>query len=362
MPRKKKPKHKFNLPRGVHPVIGRGKVYFYYQTRRNTPQAGPRIKLPDDPHSPEFWTALRQAQGITGQVETDTVNALIDAFIAAFPTPLKHKLSASTQAQYKRWLKLAGNAWGELKADGLRPLHVQTLMDSMNDTPGKANAFLGAMRALSKFARLRDLVTSSFIEGVGAYDTSGKGHKPWTDEQIQVAREKLTGLVRRGFFLAWGTGQRGSDVVRLGPTHIEHTPDGDGFRLAQKKTGVEPWCPIIPELAAEMETWERRPGPFVLQESGKPITWKHFWKFFNAARDTIPELKGTTPHGLRANAVIRMREQGFTTSQIVDTIGLSRAMVERYSRFADKKRSGRAVLIELKVRAKERPKNKTVKR
>ena len=51
-----------------------------------------------------------------------------------------------------------------------------------------------------------------------------------------------------------------SDVVRLGFTDI----DEGGFALPQKKTGVRPWCPIFPELEAEMATWERRPGPFLL--------------------------------------------------------------------------------------------------
>jgi len=32
----------------------------------------------------------------------------------------------------------------------------------------------------------------------------------------------------------------------------------------------------MPPLAAEMETWERRTGPYLLQENGKPFTRKKF--------------------------------------------------------------------------------------
>ena len=46
---------------------------------RGTDHAGPRVRLPDDPHSPEFWNAVRQAQGIVGPVPTGTINALADA-------------------------------------------------------------------------------------------------------------------------------------------------------------------------------------------------------------------------------------------------------------------------------------------
>ena len=42
-----------------------------------------------------------------------------------------------------------------------------------------------------------------------------------------------------------------------------------GFRLPQAKTGVKPWCPIVPELELEMARWERRAGPYLLQKHGK---------------------------------------------------------------------------------------------
>ena len=96
------------------------------------------------------------------------------------------------------------------------------------------------------------------------------------------------------------TGQRGSDVVRLGFTDI----DEGGFALRQRKTGREVWCPIVPELAAEMATWEKRPGPFLIQANGKPYSRNLFWQHFDDAREHIPELAGVTLHGLRCTAAI----------------------------------------------------------
>jgi hypothetical protein len=57
-----------SLPRGVHAVVARGRQYFYFQAGRGTPNVGERIKLPSDPQSPEFWQAIRQAQGRAGAV------------------------------------------------------------------------------------------------------------------------------------------------------------------------------------------------------------------------------------------------------------------------------------------------------
>lgn len=327
------------LPKAVHRVTSRGREYFYFQEGRNTDRQGPRIRLPNDPHSPEFWNAIRQAQGLTGAVPTDTVGALIDAYLAS---PALAKLATDSQALYRRSLKIAATAWGSLPAAGLRPSHVQAMMDQLGATPAKANNFLGAMRTLSSWGRVREHLDQSLTDGVKPYEADD-GHKPWTPEQIRCAHERLTGAVRRGVLLALYTGQRGSDVVRLGWTDIED----DGFDLRQRKNGRQVYCPIVDELAAEMAGWEKRPGPFLLQDDGRPYTRKRLSIHFADAREAHPVLAGTTLHGLRATAVIRLRRQGLSTAQIQDIIGMSMAMIERYSRFADRKANGKAALVHL---------------
>jgi integrase len=329
------------LPKGVHHVVSRGKEYFYYQANRSTPLAGPRVKLPNDPQSAEFWNAVRQAQGIAGPVATDTVNALIDSFIAAWPT-LPKPLAPSTQYTYRRHLGVARKAWGELQAKGLRAAHVRTMMESLAATPGNANSFLVAMRALSAWARSHDRLDHSVVEGIQTYGTK-QGHRPWTPEQIRCAHEHLTGTVRRGVMLMLYSGQRGSDAVRLGWTDI----DDGGFHIRQQKTGREIWCPILPELAQEMATWEKRPGPFLLKDSGRPFTRAHFWHLFDRERAKLPALADATLHGLRATAVIRLRQHGLASGQIGDIVGMSLSMIERYTRHADRKASGKAALISL---------------
>lgn len=336
------------LPKAVHKVVARGREYFYYQVGRGTAHAGPRIRLPNDPHAPEFWQAIRAAQGDHAEAPKDTVNALIDAYMVS---PAYTGRAEGTQYQYLQSLKIARAAWGALPASALRPDHLQAMMDEFADRPGKANNFLTAMRALQKFARPRRHLLHGVTEGVRAYAMKD-GHKPWTPEQIRVASEKLTGTIRRGILLYNYTGQRGSDVVRLGFTNI----DDGGFFLRQRKTGREVWCPIVPELAAEMATWEKRPGPFLQQDNGRPYTRKLFWRHFDEARAGIPELADVTLHGLRCTAVIRLRRLGLEVPAISDITGMSMATIERYCRFADRKTSGQAVLVRLKKRTPEEQK------
>ncbi len=128
MSRKPRKSATVSLPKGVHRVVSRGREYFYYQLGRGTSHVGERVKLPNDPQSPEFWIAVRQAQGITGPVVDGTMGALIDAYQEAWPG-LPRKLADSTLEQYRRQLRIVRKVWGDLQADALRPSHVQALVE-----------------------------------------------------------------------------------------------------------------------------------------------------------------------------------------------------------------------------------------
>lgn len=335
------------LPKGVHKVTSRGHEYYYFQAGRGTTAPGPRTRISHEPQSPEFWRALRQAQGLNQVEASNTVGAAIDGYLAS----AANSVGEETLYNYRRSLEIAREAWGPLPIAGVRPAHVLKVMEGLASTPGKANNFLSSMKLLSGWARTQDLIDKSLVEGVKAYKLKG-GHKPWTKEQISAADRGLEGVIRRGFLLYLYTGQRGSDIVKLGPTHV----DDGGFSLKQHKTGREVWCPIVPELAAEMATWTRRPGPYIVQADGAVYTRNLFWDHFDQARENIPELADVTLHGLRCSAVIRLRQAGLSVPQISDIVGMSLATVQRYCRFADRKESGKAALIMLDERrtAKER--------
>ncbi len=228
----------------------------------------PRNALPKDPHAPAFWAEVRRLQGF--EVTTPvviTLNAICDLYLA---WPPLRKLSRGTQLQYEHSIKTVRLAWGDLPAEGVQPKHVQALIDELVDLPGKANNILSFLWAFNKWGRARGHFTHSIVEGVSRYVTGG-GHKPWTLDQQRAAEAGLTGALRRAYFLARYTGQRGSDVIRLGETFV----DEGGFRILQKKTGGkigDIWCPIEEPLAAEMATWTRVPSPYVRQEDGKVTT------------------------------------------------------------------------------------------
>jgi len=340
MPRRKG-KGTISLPKNVHKVTSRGKLYFYFQMGRGSANPGPRISLPRDPHSPEFWSAIQQACGGVVSLPADTFNAVLDEWLMHLR--VSGDVTSSTVTFYEQSLQVARAAWGSLSPRGLKPLHVLALMNGMGDRPGAANNFLSSMRSFSKWARLHEHIDVNLTEGISPRKTGG-GHKPWTPEQIEAAKSKLSGVIRRGVLLYLYTGMRGSDAVRLGPEHV----DEGGFSLRTQKKKRDVYCPILPELEEEMRTWSATEGPYLRQDEGRaqghPYTRKLFSKHFAEQRDAIPELAGVTLHGLRCTAVIRLRRAGLSVGQISDIVGMSLPTIERYCRFADRKASGKAAL------------------
>ncbi len=340
-----------DLPKGVHRVVSRGREYFYWNPGRGTKHVGDRVRLPDDPATPEFWIALRNAQDSAAGPQVLTFGAVLDLY----ETSAKFlSLAPGTRSMYRVQLRVARHGFGDLPAEQMRPSLIREVVEGLSSKPGAANNFLGVIRSVSTWGIAREHFSRSLAEGVEAYAKTG-GHKPWTPVQLAAA-DRLTGMIRRAFVLARYTGQRGSDVVRLGETFI----DDGGFRLIQQKTGREIWCPIDERLATEMATWERLPGPYLRHDRGpytRPVLDKHFAE----QRAAIPELAGATLHGLRGTRVIELRRESLTTAQIQDQIGMSLAMIERYCRFADKKASGKASVTTLAERRKNRILENTVK-
>ena len=313
---------------------------------RGTARAAERVPLPKDVHSVEFWNALRQAQGLQSSAAADgSVRAASIEFLAHCDNRVANNdLTATTRSQYEKTIDMAVEVWGDLPLAGLRGKHVQAYCDKL--TPGTARNFVNCLSSFSKWARKRGLTEVNFTFGIDL-PKAGKGHLPWTEEQLAAAVSQFAGVMRQGFLLYQHTGLRGSDVVRLGPTDVDTYQGRDAFALTTQKRKRDVWCPIMPPLAAEMQTWKRRPGPYLLQPNGKPFTRKEFARQFAEARDAVPELKGLTLHGLRATAVINLRRAGLSYAQIGDIVGMSAKMVEHYCRNADMRSNSRAALTHL---------------
>lgn len=256
--------------------------------------------------------------------------------------------AASTKEKWQRELYLAEEegGLGGCSVQVIRPSLIQAFLDALAQTPGKQEVAKTALKALEKFAVVRDLVPHPFMTGVSTVGSEG-GHEPWPDSYVDLAVKHLREDLSRAVTLAVNTGQRGSDTVRMGPTDIEEKlcPTTGiwrrGINVIQQKTGRRLWVPFIsPDFEATLATWTRRPGPFILKPKGTPYSREELSARWTKYRDTIPELAslkeaGLVLHGLRSTAVVRARKRGLSVLQISNIYGMSEPMVARYSRLAD---------------------------
>ena len=90
--------------------------------------------------------------------------------------------------------------------------------------------------------------------------TTTVGHTPWTDEQVAYGETHARPDLAKVITLGANTGQRGSDLVRMGPTDIENYNGREGIKVIQQKTGRVIWIPILTPLEKAMATWPRGRG------------------------------------------------------------------------------------------------------
>lgn len=250
---------------------------------------------------------------------------------------------------------------GGLSIDVVRPALVQAFLDGFFDRPAQQKCAQTALKAVEKWALVRDLLPYPITTGTEAPGSTG-GYEPWTEEQVALAERCARPHLARIITLAANTGQRGSDLVKMRWSDIEEVDGRPGINVTQRKTGLVIWVPFTQELIVAISTWERRPTFIALKEDGLPFTRQQLSDQWLRERDTRPALAllkeaGLVLHGLRAFAVVRLRRAGANTGQIADMVGMSEVMVKRYSRFSRQRENALAAVHYLDKNKPERPKN-----
>ena len=281
--------------------------------------------------------------------------------------------SASTQELWGRELNFMSrpDCLGAFSTGEIRPALVQAYFDGLAGSPGKQAAALSALKQFEKWAVVRDILPRQITLGVEVEEMEG-GHIPWDDEHVALAEEYARPDLARVVTLGANTGQRRSDLIRLGPTDIETFDGIEGIRLVQKKTGREVWVPIISTLAAKMQTWDLVPGPFLRRPNGKTWSGKALQAAWDYERDTnqkLAPLRAIGPnkdrpavlHGLRGHACVRLLRAGANTRQIADMVGMSEEMVKTYTRFSEQRENAVAAVYHMERTIRERSKDKTNK-
>ena len=287
------------------------------------------------------------------------------AVIRAYMTSAKFaSLAPSSRRSYSYLLGLAErpDTLGAVPVDIIRPALVQAFLDGLADRPGQQRVARTALKAVERWAIVRDMLAYPICTGTEAAGP-GDGHEPWTEDQVALAERCAKPHLARVITLASNTGQRGSDLVKMRWSDLEDYEGRPGINVAQQKTGVRIWVPLTQELMRAIASWERRPTFILLKEDGLPWTRDQLSNQWLKARDRSPALAplkaaGLVLHGLRATAVVRLRRAGATTLQIASMVGMSELMVTRYCRLSVQRENAIAAVHHLDRTKGERPKSK----
>lgn len=316
-----------------------GRIRVYLRRRGCKP-----IPLPDEADPgflPAYQAALAASAPIpqVSRVPERSLEALARAF---YTSPAFRNLGASTQVVYRRIITDLCRKHGPKPVDLLQKAHVEKLMGEKAETPAAANHLLRSLRALMKFAIAKKWRTDDPTQGVVRFKEVGEGAETWSEDDIAAyeAHWPLGSRPRLALALLIYTGQRRSDVVRMGRQHVR-----DGvIEVRQIKTKAQLFIPLHPELA-DLVSRETDRLTFLMTEAGRPFTPNGFYMRFRKWVEEAGLPPGRSPHGLRKATARRLAEAGCTAHQIASVTGhKTLSEVQRYTQAADQAKMARAAV------------------
>ena len=309
-----------------------------------------KVPLPGLPWSPEFMAAYEQA--LAGQpmpigaarVQPGTLRSLA---VSYFASPAFRTTRPSTQYTYRNVIDRLCSEHGEKRVVLLQRVHVIKLLAARAHIPGTANALHRSLRALMQHAVEIGMRSDDPTRDVRKVPTArGDGYHSWTEGEIeQFERHHPVGSrARLAFALLLYTGQRRSDVVRMGRQHLSD----NAICVRQVKTGREVWVPVHEALAPILATAVTN-LTFLLTDQGNPYTAAGFGNWF---RDQCRAagLHGCSAHGLRKAAARRLAEAGCSTHEIAAITGhASLKEVARYTQAVDRRRLAQSAMAKIRT-------------
>jgi integrase len=329
---------------------GKPRFYFRRPGFKNVP-------LPGLPWSPDFMAAYEAAltgqprQIGSGRVKPGTFRALAVSYFnspvssnankKALPFP---SLNPSTQAIYRNTIERLckeidreGRKYGDKSAATMQREHVVKLMTAKANKPESANLLRKVLRAMMTHAVDIGLRADDPTRDVKAIRVKNDGFHSWTDAEIaQFEKHHAIGSrPRLAFSLLLYTGQRRSDVARMGRQHIDQH---GAIHVRQMKTGAELAIPIHDTLAAIIAETPTDHLTFLTTQFGKPFTAAGFGNWFREQCNAAG-LPHCSAHGLRKAAARLLAEAGCTAHEIASITGhASLREIARYTKAADQAR------------------------
>ena len=289
-----------------------------------------------------------------------TVNALVADYLDPRGSSPFKTGAAETRRTRKNILENFRAAHGdkplfEIDRSGRRVMlltreRMQRIVNEKAATPFAQRNFLNTLRAMFKWAAKEGRIPDDPTLGVTREKVKTTGYPTWSEDHIARFETKhpIGTKARLAFALLLYTGQRRSDVVRIGGRHIYN----DLLIINQGKTeGSEEAhleIPVHPKLRAIIDaTPTIGVKTFLVTHFGKPYTAPGFGNWFREMCNQA-DCPDVSAHGLRKATARRLAEIGCGAPQIASITGhTSLSEVQRYTKAADRKRMAREAMAKL---------------
>ncbi|MCA3633299.1 MAG: tyrosine-type recombinase/integrase [Methylobacterium sp.] len=319
---------------------------------------GKRIKLPSNPHSPEFAEAYRDAlagvahqRGGKKRFPAGTLGWLIAQYLESGTVKRLAPISRQTRANI---LNRIAEENGTVDYRRITPATIAKGREKRAEKPEAANNFVKAMRVLFKWAAELGHVKSNPAREVDKIRVKTKGYHTWTIEEIDAFEEKwpIGTRERLALDLLLYTGARREDLVKLGRSNVRNGILTFVPSKTANTTGVTVTIPMLKCLEDSIAACPSGHMVFLVTAKGKPFAAASFGNWF---REICNEagVPGAA-HGLRKAAAKRAAEQGATDEQLRAIFGWTTAAQSLvYTREASRKRLGASAGTLLKPEPKE---------
>ncbi|MFC5373202.1 tyrosine-type recombinase/integrase [Brevundimonas faecalis] len=317
-----------------------GRMRYYYRRK-----GLPTVALSGEPGQAEFMASYAAAdaraprpnavlagEAAKARIQPRSINALI---IEYYRTTEFKELADSTKRAYRGQLDRFRTIHGSKSSLSIETHHLEAIFIGMGETPEAAVNLRKRLRRVFRLAvRLGWRSTNPVVE-TEITRKRDRGIKGWSEGEIRQFEEYWAAGTRERLALALClyTGQRRSDVVRMGPQHVK---DGR-ISVAQQKTAVRLNIRLHPNLTAEIANHQFGQDhlAYLTTAKGAAFTVEGFGNWFRDAC-AAAGLKGKSPHGLRKSAGRRLAESGCSEKQIAAILGhTSLGEVARYTREAN---------------------------
>jgi integrase len=328
------------LPPHVEKNLVKGHTYLSFRIGK-----GARIRLPDDPMSPEFRTAYAAAMAgetidtrpTIKQDAPGTIGALIISYkkIGSYPS-----LRATSKKGYNTRLETIRVEHGHRTVTGMTAELIKArILAPLADRPGAQLDTLKKLRILIQHA-IVDLKWLKSDPTAGIKRPKTKEIRPWTSGE-KAAFEKRWPIgtkQRTAYELMNHVGTARSDVHAITWAQV----DSDGVSYARSKTGVVVDSEMPDELRAALDATPRAHVTIINTMFGRPYTVDGFSGFMRDAMTAAGLPVDCKPHGLRKSLGSDMADAGATAHDIMAKLGhTTLKQAENYTRAADRKRGAR---------------------